>query len=698
MNTNLDFALFYAQKKVWPIFPLVPGDKYPLIKGAHEEGNPCKGECGKLGHGLHDATTKLDLINDWWSKNPKAGIGVATGKRAGVFVLDIDKKPAENIDGEIPLRELIDQHGSLPETVSQHTGGGGMQYFFQYPQGVDIANSTGKNGGIAPGIDIRGEGGYVAIPPSGHKTGNKYQWVNEPSQTVIAHAPTWLVHLIVNGKAKKNVAPSATNTGVFLPGDRNSSLLSMAGAMRRRGFDQQAIFEALKVENANKCNPPLPENEVLSISSSVSRYAPTDAPVTENRNRQRAEWSFCRVIYEYPDELDYVDITPDAFFDPRLRTFLTLVQSGIFPVEAATKAECLSDLEDSVAWSFLKVSEYVNVIKEFSYYEKIAHFAKQLMKAADTGDAQKVSDLTIGLNQISERNAPGRGIFIRDVDVRSEVLERSKNPADVWGIPYAWPKISSVTGGKQKGELIMMAGEPGIGKSWWALQDALETARRGTPTWIWSGEMRRKQIKRRLYRLLGVDGRNMNTGRMTERDWDAMSDADKLLDSIPLRIDDEPMTTMQARAIIRRETDMNGLEYFVADYAFLIGAPGRDEIERSAAVSVEMKRICNDGNLPLAGLLLSSVNKAGMDGAKETGKANMRGSGQQLHDADIVYFLTEFAPIEGDSVAIRYLPADHLKINTLHIKKGRELDKELPGQRLHFSRIKSPIMIEEVQR
>ena len=60
--------------------------------------------------------------------------------------------------------------------------------------------------------------------------------------------------------------------------------------------------------------------------------------------------------------------------------------------------------------------------------------------------------------------------------LENEIRERQRNPKDIWGIPYAWDYLSRITGGKQKGELIILAGEPGVGKSWLAHQDALYTA------------------------------------------------------------------------------------------------------------------------------------------------------------------------------------------------------------------------------
>ena len=88
----LDRAQKYAAVG-WPVFPLAPGTKKPLIKSAHPPNHPCKGECGNLGHGLYDATLDPELIENWWGTDGEAGANI--GLRAGVkwWVPDIDAKP-----------------------------------------------------------------------------------------------------------------------------------------------------------------------------------------------------------------------------------------------------------------------------------------------------------------------------------------------------------------------------------------------------------------------------------------------------------------------------------------------------------------------------------------------------------------------------------------------------------------------------
>lgn len=158
---------------------------------------------------------------------------------------------------------------------------------FAHP-GVEINNSAGK---LGPGLDIRGDGGYIVAPPSMHPSGKQYEWElsSKPSQTMLAPMPAWMIALLINGKEKSETAePAPEYDGVIRSGERNQALASMAGSMRRRGFDNEAIFEALKRHNEKHCDPPLDDEEIKLISKSVSRYAPT-AIYRNGRGRLKVE-------------------------------------------------------------------------------------------------------------------------------------------------------------------------------------------------------------------------------------------------------------------------------------------------------------------------------------------------------------------------------------------------------------------------
>lgn len=176
----LDAALHYVQNG-WPVFPCCT-DKKPLVQG-----------------GFKSATTDQAQVHAWWKKWPMASIGCATGGILGAFVLDVDLP-----DGPDSLAALEDEHGPLPPTLEQRTGGGGRHLFFKRPEGREVRSSAGK---LAPGLDVRGEVGYVILPPSGHPSGNKYAWVS--NETPIAEAPGWLLDMVAP-LPKPNTAQNST--------------------------------------------------------------------------------------------------------------------------------------------------------------------------------------------------------------------------------------------------------------------------------------------------------------------------------------------------------------------------------------------------------------------------------------------------------------------------------------------------------
>ena len=128
INALLSAALGYAAMG-WKVIP-VKG-KVPFIKRWPEV-----------------ASDDPETINSWWSEQPNLNVGVVTGSRSGIFVLDVDAK----YGGTQALEALEHQYGVLPKTLVAQTGGGGFHYIFKYPQG-GIGNDTGD---LPRGLDVRG--------------------------------------------------------------------------------------------------------------------------------------------------------------------------------------------------------------------------------------------------------------------------------------------------------------------------------------------------------------------------------------------------------------------------------------------------------------------------------------------------------------------------------------------------------------
>jgi hypothetical protein len=250
-------------KQGWAVIPL-----HSVANGVCSCGPNCKkpGKHPAVRWGA-DASTNDNLAPaEWWTRHPDANIGIRTGEAGGLVVLDVDIKNK----GDETLKKLEATYGKLPETPTVRTGGGGWHYYFRYP-GSKVRNSAGK---IGPGLDIRGDGGYVVAPPSLHASGNRYEWLVGPD-TPLAELPQWIIDGI---QGDKPVSQEPTDSlGVIDEGQRNDTLTRIAGAMRRRGCSSQAIYAALSVVNVERCKPPLADDEVNKIANSMSRYGPASA-------------------------------------------------------------------------------------------------------------------------------------------------------------------------------------------------------------------------------------------------------------------------------------------------------------------------------------------------------------------------------------------------------------------------------------
>lgn len=259
----LDAALSYAELG-FKVFPLHTPD--PLGSCS------CHRDCGNVGkhprtmNGLSDATTDEQQIRKWWGMWPDANIAIATGAASGFIVLDIDPRHG----GTDSITALQQQYGQFAEKVWANTGGGGWHLLFAHP-GQRIGNIQNSSR-LGAGIDVRGDGGYIVACPSLHASGNQYSW-GEEITVPLPELPPWLLALLLSPSVGTQ---AASVDGAIPDGQRNATLTSLAGSMRRRGMSEEAIYSALAVENEQRCSPPLPEMDVRKIAHSIARYAPDD--------------------------------------------------------------------------------------------------------------------------------------------------------------------------------------------------------------------------------------------------------------------------------------------------------------------------------------------------------------------------------------------------------------------------------------
>lgn len=118
-------------------------------------------------------TTDETKIRMWYGMEPNANVGIATGIRSGLLVLDVDGRNG----GEQALPELLSTLRLSRSGLSVRTGSGGLHLYYKHPGTHFVASHTGKVG-LAPGIELKADGGhFVVAPPSIHPNGNAYVWL-----------------------------------------------------------------------------------------------------------------------------------------------------------------------------------------------------------------------------------------------------------------------------------------------------------------------------------------------------------------------------------------------------------------------------------------------------------------------------------------------------------------------------------------
>jgi putative DNA primase/helicase len=239
-NPLLQSAIAYAARG-WRVHPLKPRDKTPITK------NGCK-----------DATLDEATIRRWWSQWPSANVGLATGWE--FFVLDIDTK-----SGGMAWLEA----NELPTTHEATTGSGGKHLLYRMPAGVIVQNSAGL---IAPGVDVRGVGGYIVAAPSVHPNGTPYTWLDcdDVPEGSCADAPIWLLDMCL--KITKTTAQRFDLPDVIAEGGRDNTLYKFACSLRSKTpMTQGEVRAALEAAN-QRCVPPLTSADLDRIAASASRH------------------------------------------------------------------------------------------------------------------------------------------------------------------------------------------------------------------------------------------------------------------------------------------------------------------------------------------------------------------------------------------------------------------------------------------
>jgi hypothetical protein len=272
-NPLLVAALFYAAHGMH-VFPCVWIENGACSCMDSECESP--GKHPLTPHGLLDASNDPEVVRDFWRKFPKANIAIATGAKSGIAVVDID-----DIHLAKPELQKICPAYDFKAVPMQQTGNG-WHLVFGYP-GVHV--KTGPK--FLPGMDSRGDGGYMMAAPSGHVSGRHYRWA-VPLNGRLPPLPAALL-IAINGPSANNGDRAKFDSSIVwegIPeGQRDDQLFRYACQLRHYGAPRD-VAEQLIVEAAARCKPPFPKSDALKkVDQAYRKYSPGG----ESSNQEKAK-------------------------------------------------------------------------------------------------------------------------------------------------------------------------------------------------------------------------------------------------------------------------------------------------------------------------------------------------------------------------------------------------------------------------
>jgi hypothetical protein len=187
--------------------------------------------------GFYDASSDPAVITAWWCRWPTALIAIPTGERSGIIVLDLDvpNEQKKKADG-IASFALLQAGHPLPPHPIIRTRGGGEHHYFSNQSPRQVRNRASK---MAPGVDQRGQGGYVIVPPTPGYAAVNDVWPPPPP-------PAWLLDLMAP-KPKQDRKPYV---GVPRPMKQFEALVRFAANATEGERNHRAYWAACRMGEA----------------------------------------------------------------------------------------------------------------------------------------------------------------------------------------------------------------------------------------------------------------------------------------------------------------------------------------------------------------------------------------------------------------------------------------------------------------
>jgi replicative DNA helicase len=294
-----------------------------------------------------------------------------------------------------------------------------------------------------------------------------------------------------------------------------------------------------------------------------------------------------------------------------------------------------------------RVSSYVEIVKERSLRRRLIGACGAITRDCLDGGLEaaqalgKAEELILGLGE----EAIPRGFQALGEVFRTTLADlEERTPSALLGVPSGFNDLDEMTRGLNKGNLIIIAGRPGMGKTSFAMNVAQHVAiRADQPVGVFSLEMSRQEL---ALRVLSSESRvpfgTLRTGHMSQRQWEMVLSTERRVQKAPLFIDDSANPTLlEVSSKARRLKAERGLALIVVDYLQLMQAGGRYENRNLeiAAITRGLKQLAKELEMPVVALSQLSRQPERRGGDHRPQLSDLRESGAIEQDADLVMFI-----------------------------------------------------------
>ncbi len=397
-----------------------------------------------------------------------------------------------------------------------------------------------------------------------------------------------------------------------------------------------------------------------------SQSVPNNKPLPQNIEAEKSVLAACMLNAEAVEEL-VLKLKPENFFRPAHRIIFEAVYDlniRRIPVDQISLADTLNasgqleavggkaylvELADNT-FALTNWQNHADIVKRTAILRELIFAAAQINALAyDAPDDlnQVVEDAEKTLFNVTEKRVSSTFAKMDTllVDAFEELTKLSEQKDHMAGVPTGFKDVDNLFHGFRGGDLVILAARPGVGKTSFALNLAVNAAKSGAAVAFFSLEMSAAQL---VQRILCAEARvnlsKVRGGFISEGDWGAIADATNTLSKLELFIDDSPgLSILEARAKARRELrHARDKGLIIVDYLQLMQPPSvRRDGNRAVEVgeiSRGLKVLAKEMDMPV--LALSQLSRAvEMRGKKRPMLSDLRESGSIEQDADIVMFI-----------------------------------------------------------